>query len=199
MFRWIVGLVASMSYFGVGLLMAIENVVLPLPSELIMPLAGYLSLRGHMTLWGVIAAGTAGSVLGALPLYYLARTVGERRLSAWVDQHGRWLLVRGRDLDRANAKFARNNFKSVAVSQVVPGIRGLIALPAGFARMHVGSFLLANLAGTVVWCSALAIAGRELGGNFGKIHKLLGPIGWALLALLVVAGAVWAARHRRKS
>lgn len=198
MFHWIVAWVASMSYWGVGLLMAIENVVLPLPSELIMPLSGYLSHRGAMVLWGVIAAGTVGSVVGALPLYYLARMVGEERLTAWVDRHGRWLLIRGHDLERANARFAGNNFTAVAVSQVVPGVRGLISLPAGFARMNVGWFLLANFAGTVVWCAVLAVAGEMLGAHFGRIHKLLGPVGWAVLALLVVGVLVWARRHRRK-
>jgi membrane protein DedA with SNARE-associated domain len=114
-----------------------------------------------------------------------------------VDRHGKWLLVRGQDLDRANARFAGNNFTAVAVSQVVPGVRGLISLPAGFARMNVGWFLLANFAGTVVWCAVLAVAGRVLGANFARIHKLLGPVGWAVLALLLVGVVVWARRHRR--
>jgi len=197
MFHWIVAWVASMSYWGVALLMAIENVVLPLPSELIMPLSGYLSQRGAMVLWGVIAAGTIGSVLGALPLYYLARIVGKERVTDWVDRHGRWLLVRGRDLERANERFAGNNFTAVALSQIVPGVRGLISLPAGFAEMNVGLFLLANLAGTVVWCAALAVAGRVLGANFARIHKFLGPVGWAVLAVLLGALIVWGMRRRR--
>jgi len=198
MLRWIVDWVASMSYWGVGLLMAIENVVLPLPSELIMPLSGYLSSRGRMTLWGAIAAGTIGSVLGALPLYYIARRVGKDRVTAWVDRHGKWVLVRGRDLERANARFAGNNFTAVAVSQIIPGIRGLVALPAGFARMNVFMFLLANFAGTIVWCGMLAIAGSVLGANFARVHKFLGPIGWAVLAIILVAAIAWGIRRRRK-
>ncbi|MFL5562538.1 MAG: DedA family protein [Gemmatimonadaceae bacterium] len=198
MLRWIVDWVASMSYWGVGLLMAIENVVLPLPSELIMPLSGYLSSQGRMSLWGVIAAGTIGSVLGALPLYYVARRVGRDRVTAWVDRHGKWVLVRGRDLERANARFAGNNFTAVAVSQIIPGVRGLVALPAGFARMNVLMFLLANFAGTIVWCGVLAIAGHVLGANFARVHKFLGPIGWAVLAIALLAGIAWGIRRRRQ-
>ena len=191
-------LVSALSYWGVAALMAIENVVLPLPSELIMPLAGYETARGRMTLWGVIVAGTLGSVLGALPVYYLCRVVGEERLTGWVERRGRWLLLRPRDLRRARERFKGNQFVAVALAQVLPGIRGLIAVPAGFARMNVGLFALANFAGTVVWCAVLAVAGHVLGANFAKIHRFLGPSGWALLGALVIAGVVWAVRRRRR-
>src|SRR3979411_761146 len=102
MLRWISHLVNSLNYWGVAILMAVENIVLPIPSELIMPLAGYRAASDQMTLLGVILAGTTGSVLGALPLYYAGYALGEDRLREWVQRPGQGML-RGEELDRATA------------------------------------------------------------------------------------------------
>ncbi len=198
MIRWIANLVGSSGYFGVALLMAIENVVLPLPSELIMPLAGFAAAVGHLSLWGVIVAGTIGSLIGALPVYAFARSVGEERLSHWVGKHGRWLMLNESHIRRADARFKRHGVLAVLLSQVIPGVRGLIALPAGIARMNVVWFALANLLGTAVWCSVLAIAGNVLGAHFTAVNHVLSPIGWLVLAGLVVAGAVGLWRRRAR-
>ena len=107
MLHWIAHLVTSLSYWGVAILMAVENIVLPIPSELIMPLAGFRTERDQMTLLGVILAGTAGSVLGALPLYYAGYALGEDRLRKWIERYGKWVLLRGKDLDRATERFSR--------------------------------------------------------------------------------------------
>jgi membrane protein DedA with SNARE-associated domain len=198
MLHWISHLVSSLNYWGVAILMAIENVVLPVPSELIMPLAGFRTASGRLSLFGVIISGTVGSVLGALPLYYAGYALGEDRVKNWVERHGRWMMLRGRDLERASDRFSGHSFLDVTLAQMLPGVRGLISIPAGVARMNVFLFLLANFTGTVVWCAALAIAGRILGVHFTRIHKFLGPIGWTILALLAVAIAIWAVRRRRR-
>jgi membrane protein DedA with SNARE-associated domain len=197
MIKWIVGLVSSTGLFGVALLMAIENVVLPLPSELIMPLAGFAASRGRMSFAGVIIAGTIGSVLGALPLYYLARTAGEQKLKHWVTKHGRWLLLRPADLDKPKRWFAKHGSLAVIVGQIVPGVRGLISIPAGYAKMNVFAFLLYNFIGTIVWCAVLAFIGKELGAHYQEVHKYLGPAGWAILAGLIIWGGI-VLRKRRK-
>jgi membrane protein DedA with SNARE-associated domain len=199
MLIWIRDLVNSLSYWGVAILMAVENVVLPIPSELIMPFAGFKTALGPMTLLGVIIAGTVGSVLGGLPFYYAGRALGEERLRQWIQRHGKWVLLRGKDLDRATDRFSGNTFLEVTLGQLVPGVRGLISIPAGVARMNVGLFLLANFIGTLVWCTVLAVAGRLLGKNFTKIDKFLGPIGWGIISLLVVALAFWLMRRKRRS
>lgn len=199
MLLWIRDLVNSLSYWGVAILMAVENVVLPIPSELIMPFAGFKTALGPMTLLGVIIAGTVGSVLGGLPFYYAGRALGEERLRQWIERHGKWVLLRGKDLDRATDRFSGNTFLEVTLGQLVPGVRGLISIPAGVARMNVGLFLLANFIGTLVWCTVLAVAGRLLGKNFTKIDKFLGPIGWGIISLLVVALAFWLMRRKRRS
>jgi membrane protein DedA with SNARE-associated domain len=166
-----------------------------------MPLAGFQTARGQMAIVRVILAGTVGSVLGALPLYYAGRALGEERLSQWVEKHGSWLMLRGKDLDRATRKFNGDSFQAVTVGQLIPGVRGLISIPAGIAKMNVGLFLLANFIGTVVWCAVLAVAGRVLGANFPRIHQFLGPVGWVILGLLIVGSVGWVLwhRHRRAS
>jgi membrane protein DedA with SNARE-associated domain len=199
MLHWIIHLVNSLSYLGVAILMAVENIILPIPSELIMPLAGFKTISGRLSLPGVIIAGTVGSVLGGLPLYYAGYALGEERLRKWVERYGKWVLLRGKDLDRATERFSGNSFLDVTLGQLLPGVRGVISIPAGVARMNVGLFLLANFIGTLVWCAVLAVAGRLLGRNFTKIHKFLGPVGWAILGLLVVALAVWLIRRKRRS
>jgi membrane protein DedA with SNARE-associated domain len=191
MLHWIAHAVLSLSYYGVALLMAVENVILPLPSELIMPFAGANTGPGKMTLWGVIVAGSIGGALGALPLYYLAWIFGAERVTHWVERHGRWFLLRRGDLQKARDRFDRKGISAVFLSQLLPGIRGLISLPAGFARMNVFLYLAVNFAGTLVWCAVLAILGRVLGDHYEEIHKFLGPTGWIVLGIVVVGGVAW--------
>ena len=198
MLSWIARLVGGFGYSGVVLLMAMQNIVLPMPSELIMPFAGFETGAGRMTILGVIIAGSIGSVLGALPVYAFARSVGEERISHWLDAHGHWLLITGTDMRRADARFKRHGGLAVAVSQLLPGARGLISLPAGIAKMNVALFLFANLAGTVVWCTVLAIAGHMLGVHFGQVNQLLGTIGWIVIGVIVVLIVVLPVLMRRR-
>ena len=196
--QWIAHLVGSFGYGGVGLLMAIENVVLPLPSELIMPLAGFESAGGSLSLTGVILAGTIGSVLGALPVYAAARALGEERLTSFIDRHGRWVFLGRREVERASDRFQQRGSIAVFFSQLLPGIRGLIAIPAGFARMNVLVFAVANFAGTLVWCAVLAWLGHLLGANYRRVDRYVAPASWILLAGLLIATVVWLVRRRRR-
>ncbi len=198
MLHWISYLVGALNYWGVAILMAIENIFLPLPSELIMPLAGFETVNGRLSLSGVIMAGTIGSVLGALPLYYAGRALGEERPEKWLERYGRWTLLRAKDLERAAARFSGNSFVDVVIAQMVPGVRALISIPAGVARMNIGLFLLANFIGTLAWCAVLAVAGRILGANFTRIHQFLGPVGWTILGVLIAGLGVWAFLRKRK-
>jgi membrane protein DedA with SNARE-associated domain len=190
MLEWIGDLIAAGGVWGVCALMAIENIVLPVPSELIMPMAGYAVSRGSLTMWAVILFGSLGGTLGALPLYYGARFLGRDRGRKWIERHGRWLFITKRQLDRAGKRFDDHGPLAVVVSQLLPGVRGLIAIPAGFSRMNVLLFLATNYAGTLVWCVVLAYLGKLLGSSFPKIDGFLGPTGWVLLAATGI-GIVW--------
>jgi membrane protein DedA with SNARE-associated domain len=198
MVHWIADLVNSLNYWGIAILMAIENVVLPIPSELIMPLAGFETASGRLSIPRAIMAGTLGSVVGGLPLYYAGYALGENRVRQWFRRYGKWVLLRRKsDLDRATGRFSNNNFLAVLVGQLLPGVRGLISIPAGVARMNLALFLLANFLGTVVWCAVLVFAGRLLGAHFMKVYRFLGPAGWGILGALVLGLAVWLMLRRR--
>lgn len=194
---WVTRAVESMGYWGVVLLMFLENVVPPIPSELIMPLAGYQAARGDMTFWGVVIAGTVGSVLGALPLYYLGRVVGEERLRRWAERHGHWLAVSPEDLGRVRAWFDRHGGVAVFLCRLVPGVRSFISIPAGVHRMALMPFLLYTTAGTGIWAGLLALAGRMLGKNYTRVEAWVGPITYLVLGGLLVAFVVRVVRMKR--
>ncbi len=153
------GVVGSMGYGGVVLLMGIESACIPLPSELIMPLAGYLAFQGIFTLHGAALAGAVGCVAGSVPAYYLGQ-YGGRPL---VERYGRYVLVSRRDLDLADRIFARWGQWVVLVARLLPVVRTFIAFPAGVARMPMGKFLLYTFVGSYPWCLGLAWAGSKLG------------------------------------
>ncbi|HET6587007.1 MAG TPA: DedA family protein [Oleiagrimonas sp.] len=191
---WITSIIHDMGYAGVIWLAFVENVFPPIPSELIMPLAGYLAAQGAMTLPGVIAAGTLGSVLGALLLYALAWWIGERRLMTFADRHGRWLTLTRQDVERASAWFARHGIWAVFACRMIPGLRSLISIPAGLQHMNLAGFFVATTAGSLAWTALLVYAGYALGANFGQVGSYIGPISDAVIAGIVVV-YLWRVFH----
>ena len=179
-------LIASTGYFGIVFLMFVENVFPPIPSEFIMPLAGFMVSEDKFSLIGVIVAGTLGSVLGALPLYYLGAKLGEERLKKFAERHGRWLTLSPNDIDRADDWFDRHGAKAVLFCRLVPGIRSFISIPAGFNRMNLGSFLLFTAIGASVWTSILAYAGYVLGTNFRQIGESLDVATYIVFGTIIV-------------
>jgi membrane protein DedA with SNARE-associated domain len=181
---------------GVGLLMLVENVFPPIPSELVMPLAGFVSTRDGLAFWPVVAAGAAGSLAGAIAWYALARSVGEKKLRQWVDAHGRWLALSGKDIDRAAAWFKRHGSTAVFFGRLIPGVRTLISVPAGIASMPVIPFVLYSAIGTGIWTVALAYAGRLLGSQYDLVETFLGPVTWVIISIIVVLYIVRVIRFR---
>ncbi|MFC0677344.1 DedA family protein [Lysobacter korlensis] len=173
---WITGTLSSMGYIGVVWLTFLENVFPPIPSELIMPLAGYLVAQGRMTMIGAVLAGTAGSILGALLLYYVGRWYGEDRLKRFADRHGRWLTLSSRDIDRASKWFAERGTWAVFVCRLIPGLRSLISIPAGIHCMGLGKFLAATALGTLLWTGLLVYLGNLLGENFERVGQYIDPV-----------------------
>ena len=166
---------------GLVLLAFLENVFLPLPSEVILPLAGCMAGLGQLPLPGVIVAGTLGAVAGALPLYYGGRLLGEKRLG-FVRRHGRWFALGPEDFDRVDRWFEHHGSAAVFFCRLLPGVRSLISLPAGMARMPLLPFLLMTAAGSVVWTTVLASVGYLLGSRFHLVAEYLDPVAWTVLA-----------------
>lgn len=185
MFDWIVGVIADLGYVGVALLTFLENLFPPIPSELIIPLAGFVAAQGTLHIGGVIAAGTLGSLAGATLWYAVARRIGERRFRAWIDRHGRWLTLGREDIDRAQAWFHRHGRSAVLIGRLVPGVRTFVSLPAGFSGMPAAPFLLWSALGTAVWTAVLAAAGLILDANYTAVADYLDIVADVLLGLFV--------------
>ncbi len=185
MFQWIVGLVERFGYWGVAFLMFLENLVPPLPSEVVMPLAGFTAARGDLTLLGVVIAGTAGSVLGALPWYYAGALLGTKRLERLASRYGRWLTLSPADIRHASDWFAQHGTRAVLIGRLVPGVRTLISVPAGIAGMPLLSFLLWSSIGSMIWAFLLALAGHALADRYQEVARYLDPASKLVLGLIV--------------
>lgn len=192
---WIAGVIDSLGAAGVGLLVALENLVPPIPSEIVLTMAGYLAGEGSMSLAVVIVAATAGSVVGALVLYRLGYALGEDRLKRWLD---RIPLVDADDLDRADAWFERHAGRAVLVGRCVPVVRSLVSIPAGANRMPLGRFTAFTTVGSGVWNSLFVGAGFALGSRWQQVEAYARWFDYAILALVVVSAAVWVVRKRRR-
>ncbi|HEX2528910.1 MAG TPA: DedA family protein [Geminicoccus sp.] len=186
MFDWITQLVQQTGYAGIAFLMLLENVFPPIPSELIMPLAGFSASRGQLNIVGVIAAGTFGSVLGALFWYYVGKWVGVERLKAWAGEHGRWFTISPDEVDQANGWFERHAGLAVLIGRLVPAVRSLISVPAGIANMSLPAFLAYSTLGTGAWAGLLAGAGYLLGGQYEKVEAWLNPVSNVIFAAIVL-------------
>lgn len=195
---WVQGLMDSMGYLGILLLMILENLFPPIPSELIMPSAGFAAARGDLSLPIVILMGVLGSVIGTLPLYYIGRAFGEERLVAWADKHGKWLTLSGKDIRKADDWFDQHGTKAVLFGRMVPGIRSLLSLPAGMSEMPMPKFLIYSAIGSALWATALASAGYVLGENYDRVEQYISPISKIVLAAVVVAAVAWFLKRRRE-
>jgi membrane protein DedA with SNARE-associated domain len=194
--EWIIRIMTSMDYWGIGLLMFLENLFPPIPSELIMPLAGFTIARGEMEFVPAVVAGVVGTVLGAFPWYYAGKFIGEPRLRHLADRYGKWLTISGRDIDKANNWFTRHGIGAVFFCRLVPGVRTLISLPAGINKMPMLPFLLFSTLGTTLWVGFLTFLGLKLGENYALVDEWLAPVS-KLVLLLIVGGFVYWVWKRR--
>lgn len=201
MVAWITNTMTSMGYVGIALLMFAENLFPPIPSELIMPLAGFTVAQGKMNFVLAVVAGLAGTMLGALPWYYAGKLLGEERLKSLADKYGKWITVSSRDIDKADNWFDRHGSKAVFLGRLVPGIRTIISLPAGLSEMPLVPFLIYSTIGSALWIFGLTYAGYLLGDNYDLVDEYLGPVSKIVLAIIVIWFAIWIGRRimRRKT
>jgi len=182
---WAVHLMETLGVVGAAIAIALENVFPPLPSEIILPLAGFTASQGSFGLVEAIVWTTVGSVVGAAVLYLIGAAIGRERTRALV---GRIPLVSLSDVDRSEAFFTRHGRTAVFVGRMVPVFRSLISIPAGVERMPVGVFLLLTAAGSAIWNSIFVCAGYLLGENWELVDQYAGIFQWLVIA--VIAGLV---------
>jgi len=189
--EWIPNVMNQLGYWGIGLLMFLENLFPPIPSELIMPLAGFTVAKGQMDFILVIIAGVVGTILGAFPWYYIGKFISEERLEHLADKYGKWISVSAKDIKKANNWFNEHGGKAVFFCRLVPGVRTLISLPAGINNMPLIPFTLYSTLGTTIWVTFLTFLGYKLGDNYELVDEYLGPISKIVLAIIVVFFVLW--------
>ncbi len=187
---WIIKLVESGGYFGVALLMFIETVFPPIPSEVIMTVAGVSAAKGNMGLSGTIAAGTAGAMLGNTLWFWLAIKFGKTRMHSLIDRYSRWLTLDWQEVERAEGLFQKYGSIIVLVARMLPSLRSLISIPAGLFGLSWPRFLVFSTIGTAGWSAALAGAGYFLGSQINDIERWLGPLSNVVIAGIILT-YVW--------
>tara|TARA_R110002012_G_scaffold322103_1_gene555686 strand:+ start:27225 stop:27842 length:618 start_codon:yes stop_codon:yes gene_type:complete len=185
MFDLITSWMSALGHLGVAVLMLAENVFPPIPSELVMPFAGYLSAQGQLSLPLSIIAGTAGSVLGALLWYYIGIWIGDERLCRFAERHGAWLTLTPKEVESASKWFDSYGWRAVFFGRMIPGVRTLISVPAGVAGMPLWSFLLYTTLGSAVWTGLLAGAGYLLESQYEKVASWMNPVSTAVIVGLI--------------
>ncbi len=183
-FNFILSLTADMGYLGVGFLMTIESSFLPFPSEIVVPPAAYLASKGEMNVYLVVVAGVIGSILGAIINYFIAFYLGRPiiyKLSA--TKFARFIFISPEKLDKAEKYFLKNSNSATFFGRLIPVIRQLVSLPAGFSKMNFSRFVLLTALGSFIWVSILAALGYFLGANQDKLHTYYSELKWVFLAL----------------
>ena len=212
--NWVQDVINQFGYLGVALLVVIENVFPPIPSEIVLPFAGFVAQQGasavnatagaaqsDTTVVGMMIAATVGSVVGALILYFVSAAIGPERLRGFVERFGKWFGVKSADLVRAEEWFDRRSVVAVLVGRCVPLIRSIVSIPAGFRRMKLTSFVVLTAIGSAVWNIALIGAGAVLGDQWERVGEYVGVFQWLVIAavlLLLVRFVVSRLKNRRR-
>lgn len=188
--------ISALGYPGIVFLMALESMIVPLPSELVMPFAGYLVATGRFSFWLVVLASVIGSIIGSLLSYYLGAYGGEPLLK----RYGKYALLDEEDLERTQAWFARRGEATIFIGRFIPVVRHLISIPAGVGKMDLKKFCAYTIAGATLWNGFLAWLGYLLGKNWESVRQHTEIVS-IIVAVLLVIGAVWFIAHhiRRKT
>jgi membrane protein DedA with SNARE-associated domain len=198
---WVIRLIEQSGYLGVGFLMFLETIFPPIPSEVIMPIAGMAAAKGELGFVPVVASGTAGAMLGNTVWYLAARALGVHRLKPLITRYGRWLTISWPEVERAERWFAQHGKFFVFFGRLLPTVRSLVSVPAGLLRMRFRSFFFASLLGTAGWTTILAGAGYKLQNDVTEVEKMVGPVSNAVLVVLAIGYVwrLWTHRHQKHS
>jgi membrane protein DedA with SNARE-associated domain len=185
--EWVTDVIRELGYVGVALLVALENLFPPIPSEIVLPFAGFVARDGDATLPGMIVAATIGSLVGAWILYGIAAWIGPDRLETFLVSYGKWLRLTHADVARAERWFDRRAIVAVLVGRCIPLIRSLVSIPAGFRRMPFATFTLYTAIGSLIWNTALIGAGYVLRDNWEDVEPILDVVQYFVVAAILVA------------
>ena len=184
-------IISSLGYLGIFL----SLLLLPIPQEVVLPLAGFMAAQGKLSLTYAVMSGVMGSAIGALPWYWAGRYMGEARLVSWA-QRRRWIKLSAADLQTAKAWFNQHGHQAILLSQLIPGMRSLVVLPAGFSKMNLGLFLIYLVFSASLCQGLLAYAGYSLGSHYEQVNQWATPFSSIGVITLIVA-IVWVVRRNR--
>jgi len=191
--HWVTSSISDLGYLGIVIMMGIESACIPLPSEIIMPFGGYLvaTQPDRFSVWWMGVAGSGGCVWGSLVAYWAGKFGGR----PFIEKYGRYILVRHRDLDRADAWFQKHGDAAVFFSRLMPVVRTFISFPAGIARVRLGRFIAYTFLGSLPWCLALAYAGKMLGDRWDTLGKYFHGADVVIVAVVVILAALYIYHH----
>ncbi|AXI09904.1 DedA family protein [Oceanobacillus sp. 143] len=195
---WVTDIMEQFGYLGIFLMMALENVFPPIPSEIVLPFGGFMTTNSDLTVFGVIIAATAGSILGAIILYGIGLMIDVETLEKIVDRWGHILRIKKEDIHKADAWFDKYGYWTVLFCRMVPLIRSLISIPAGMSNMKFGLFLLFTTIGTVIWNIILIYAGVLLGANWENILGFMDVYSNIAYIAIAIAGIIFLVLYIRK-
>ena len=198
---WVQDVIEQLGYLGVALLVVLENVFPPIPSEIVLPFAGFVAQRGSDSVVLMILAATVGSVIGALIMYWIAAVIGDDRLHAFTRKFGKWVQIREADLTRAEEWFDRHAMSAVLVGRCVPLIRSVVSIPAGFRRMKLIPYIAYTFLGSLVWNIALVGAGAVLGENWERVEPVIATFQWIVIVVILagIARLAYVVVQRRRT
>jgi membrane protein DedA with SNARE-associated domain len=191
--NFIINTISSLGYAGVGLMMAIESACIPLPSEIIMPFAGFLAAQGKFSLLGVALAGALGCVIGSV-IAYAVGILGGR---SFIEKYGKYILISRHDLEIADNFFNKYGSGAIFFSRLLPVVRTFISLPAGIAKMNFSKFVIYSFLGSLPWCWALAYLGKILGDHWDTLGVYFHKFDFVIVAVILL-GVVWYVRRHLK-
>lgn len=200
--NWITDFMEQFGYVGIFLLIALENIFPPIPSEVILTFGGFMTTHTDLTRTGVIISATLGSIFGAVILYGIGYLLNVDKLEVIIDKYGKYLRLKREDIRKADHWFDRYGYWTVLFCRLIPVIRSLISIPAGMSKMKFGLFLLFTTLGTVVWNFILVTLGATLGDSWEKIVEFMdiySNIAYALIALVVLVCGYLFFRYKRKA
>ena len=198
---WVQDVIEQLGYLGVALLVVLENVFPPIPSEIVLPFAGFVAQQGSDSVVLMILAATVGSVIGALIMYWIAAVIGDERLHAFTRRFGKWVQIREADLTRAEEWFDRHAMSAVLVGRCVPLIRSVVSIPAGFRRMKLIPYIAYTFFGSLVWNIALVGAGAVLGENWERVEPVVATFQWIVIVVILagLARVAYVVVQRRRT